>query len=67
MSIILKTEYLMKTYGAYGSFVNALHRVDISVTERSFTAITGPSGSGKSTLLHMMGGIDIPSGGAVYV
>ncbi len=67
MSIILKTENLMKTYGAYGSFVNALHRVDISVTERSFTAITGPSGSGKSTLLHMMGGIDIPSGGAVYV
>ena len=57
----------MKTYGSYGSFVNALHRVNITISERSFTAITGPSGSGKSTLLHMIGGIDNPSGGAVYV
>lgn len=57
----------MKTYGSYGSFVNALHRVNITIAERSFTAITGPSGSGKSTLLHMIGGIDNPSGGAVYV
>lgn len=65
--IILKTENLMKTYGSYGSFVNALHRVDVSIAERSFTAIVGPSGSGKSTLLHMMGGIDNPSGGAVYI
>ncbi len=65
--IILRTENLMKTYGSYGSFVNALHRVNVAITERSFTAIVGPSGSGKSTLLHMMGGIDSPSGGAVYV
>ncbi|MBQ7932340.1 MAG: ABC transporter ATP-binding protein [Clostridia bacterium] len=65
--IILRTENLMKTYGSYGSFVNALHRVNITIAERSFTAITGPSGSGKSTLLHMIGGIDNPSGGAVYV
>ncbi len=65
--IILRTENLMKTYGSYGSFVNALHRVNVAIAERSFTAIVGPSGSGKSTLLHMMGGIDNPSGGAVYV
>ena len=65
--IILRTENLMKTYGSYGSFVNALHRVNVAIEERSFTAIVGPSGSGKSTLLHMMGGIDNPSGGAVYV
>ena len=65
--IILRTENLMKTYGSYGSFVNALHRVNVGIEERSFTAIVGPSGSGKSTLLHMMGGIDNPSGGAVYV
>ena len=65
--IILRTENLMKTYGSYGSFVNALHRVNITIAERSLTAITGPSGSGKSTLLHMIGGIDNPSGGAVYV
>ncbi len=65
--IILRTENLMKTYGSYGSFVNALHRVNIAIAERSFTAITGPSGSGKSTLLHMIGGIDNPSGGAVYI
>ena len=57
----------MKTYGSYGAFVNALHRVNITIAERSFTAITGPSGSGKSTLLHMIGGIDNPSRGAVYV
>jgi len=57
----------MKTYGSYGAFVNALHRVSVSVREGSFTAIVGPSGSGKSTLLHMMGGIDIPSGGTVLV
>ena len=60
--VILRTENLMKTYGTGGTFVNAVHRVDLSIYERDFTAIVGPSGSGKSTLLHLMGGIDIPSG-----
>lgn len=57
----------MKTYGTGGTFVNACERVNISIYERQFTAIVGPSGSGKSTLLHLLGGIDNPSGGAVYV
>ena len=65
--VILRTENLMKTYGTGGTFVNACERVNIAVCERQFTAIVGPSGSGKSTLLHLIGGIDIPSGGAVYI
>ena len=65
-NVILKTENLMKTYGTGGTFVNAVHRVDLSIYEREFTAIVGPSGSGKSTLLHLLGGIDIPSGGDVW-
>lgn len=64
---IIRTENLMKTYGSGGSFVNAVDRVNIQFTEREFAAIVGPSGSGKSTLLHLLGGIDNPSGGAVYV
>lgn len=66
-NVILRTENLMKTYGTGGTFVNACERVNIAINERQFTAIVGPSGSGKSTLLHLLGGIDNPSGGAVYV
>lgn len=66
-TVIIRTENLMKTYGMGGSFVNACDQVNIAVPERKFTAIIGPSGSGKSTLLHLLGGIDNPSGGAVYV
>ncbi|MBE6541380.1 MAG: ABC transporter ATP-binding protein [Ruminococcaceae bacterium] len=64
---IIRTENLMKTYGSNGSFVNAVDRVNIQIYEREFVAIVGPSGSGKSTLLHLMGGIDNPSGGSVFV
>ncbi len=65
--IILKSENLMKTYGGNGTFVNAVHRVTLPFYERQVTAIVGPSGSGKSTLLHLLSGIDIPSGGSVYL
>ena len=65
-NVILRAENLMKTYGTGGTFVNAVHRVDLPIYERQFTAIVGPSGSGKSTLLHLLGGIDIPSGGDVW-
>ena len=65
-NIILKAENLMKTYGTGGTFVNAVYRVDLPIHSRQFTAIVGPSGSGKSTLLHLLGGIDIPSGGDVW-
>ena len=65
--VILKAENLMKTYGNDGMFVNAVHRVTLPFYERQVTAIVGPSGSGKSTLLHLLSGIDIPSGGSVYL
>ena len=65
-SVILKSENLMKTYGTGGTFVNAVYRVDLSIYAGQFTAIVGPSGSGKSTLLHLLGGIDVPSGGDVW-
>ena len=65
-NVIIRTENLMKTYGGNGVFVNALNRVNIKIMSRRITAIVGASGSGKSTLLHMLGGIDIPSGGSVY-
>lgn len=66
-NIILKTENLMKTYGGNGTFINAVDRVNIHIHSRRLTAIVGASGSGKSTLLHLLGGIDNPSGGGVYV
>lgn len=66
-NIIIRTENLMKTYSGDSTFVNAVDRVNIQFAEREFAAIVGPSGSGKSTLLHLLGGIDNPSGGAVYV
>ena len=65
-NVILRAENLMKTYGSGGTFVNAVYRVDLPIYEREFCGIVGPSGSGKSTLLHLLGGIDIPSGGDVW-
>lgn len=65
--LIIKCENLMKTYGEGGTFVNAVDRVNLSLYAGEFTAIVGKSGSGKSTLLHLLGGLDMPSGGDVYV
>jgi putative ABC transport system ATP-binding protein len=64
---ILKTENLIKRYGTGGGIVNALDGVSISVADGEFVAVVGTSGSGKSTLLHMLGGLDRPSGGKVWV
>ena len=64
---ILKTEGLKKYYGEGEGLVKALDGVDLSIEAGSFTAIVGTSGSGKSTLLHMLGGLDVPTGGTVTV
>lgn len=64
---ILKVEDLCKTYGTGENAVHALDHVSFSVKKGEFTAIVGASGSGKSTLLHLIGGVDRPTGGKIYV
>lgn len=64
---ILRVENLCKTYGKGGNEVKALDNVSFSVNKGEFIAIIGPSGSGKSTLLHILGGVDKPTSGKVYM
>ena len=64
---IVRTVGLKKYYRLGENTVKALDGVDFTVKEREFTAIIGKSGSGKSTLLHMIGGLDTPTAGEVYV
>ena len=64
---ILRVENLCKTYGKGENQVKALDNVSFSVNKGEFVAIIGPFGSGKSTLLHILGGVDKPTSGEVYV
>ena len=64
---ILKVENLRKEYGEGNSKVVALDGVDLTIERGEFVAIVGPSGSGKSTLLHIVGGVDSPDDGKVYI
>ena len=64
---ILKVENLRKEYGEGNSKVIALDGVNLEIERGEFVAIVGPSGSGKSTLLHIIGGIDSPDDGKIYI
>lgn len=64
---ILKVENLTKTYGSGENIVHAVDDVSFSVEKGEFVAIVGASGSGKSTLLHLIGGVDRPTSGKIFV
>ena len=64
---ILKVENLNKTYGKGENQVKAVDNISFSVEKGEFVAIIGASGSGKSTLLHLIGGVDRPTSGKVYI
>lgn len=64
---ILKVENLTKTYGSGENLVHAVDDVSFSVEKGEFVAIVGASGSGKSTLLHLIGGVDRPTSGNIFV
>lgn len=64
---ILKVENLCKTYGKGENEVRAINNVSFKVEKGEFVAIIGASGSGKSTLLHLLGGVDRPTSGKVYI
>ncbi|KGF08037.1 peptide ABC transporter ATP-binding protein [Tissierellia bacterium S7-1-4] len=64
---ILKIENLKKIYGKGENLVNAVDDVSFSIERGEFIAVVGPSGSGKSTLLHLIGGVDRPNDGKIYI
>ena len=64
---ILKVENLCKTYGKGENAVKAVDKISFGVQKGEFVAIVGSSGSGKSTLLHLIGGVDRPTSGKVFI
>ena len=67
MSEMLKVRQLAKTYRGNGTRVLALRGIDLAIGPGEFVAVMGPSGCGKSTMLHLMGGLDTPTAGEVYL
>ena len=65
--IILKTEDLCKYYGANDNLVKAVDHINLEISRGEFVSIVGKSGSGKSTLLHMLGALDNPTSGKVWI
>ncbi|OPJ64617.1 ABC transporter ATP-binding protein [Clostridium oryzae] len=65
--IILKAENLSKIYGNAEAEVKALDHINLTINTGEFVSIIGPSGSGKSTLLHMLGGVDKPTSGKIWI
>ena len=63
----IEAEQIRKTYGSGDTAVRALRETSLRIKRGQFTAILGPSGCGKSTLLHVLGGIDEPDSGRVWV
>jgi len=66
-SPLIRTEELRKTYVTEALETPALRGIDVELHEREFTAVAGPSGSGKSTLLHLLGGLDRPTEGEIFL
>src|SRR5690554_4537890 len=64
---VVKVENLSKSYGTGNTRVDALKDINLTINQGQFVAVVGPSGSGKSTLLHLLGGVDKPTNGKVYV
>lgn len=64
---IVRVENLSKTYGNGENLVKAIDDVNLKIEKGEFIAIVGPSGSGKSTLLHLLGGVDNPSSGKIFI
>jgi len=64
---VMRTEKLVKTYKTDSVETPALRGVDLELDRGEFTAVAGPSGSGKSTLLHLLGGLDRPTSGEIYL
>lgn len=64
---IISAKGLIKEYGQGATLVKALRGVDLEIPKGSFTCIIGPSGHGKSTLMHLLGGLDHPTGGSVFI
>ncbi len=64
---VLQAEHLSKTFHDGALYVDVLSRVNLAVKPAERIAIIGKSGSGKSTLLHLLGGLDVPSGGKIYI